>query len=148
MKPSRLLRFEHFGAFNEQARCTGRQVAAIIQLVQDQRPDIVWYAADVQVIGPPLVARRQPEPVRLGDSATTLRAVEAVDQFESGVLAGVPAEIPDPHFRAGGLWTEDDDASDLGDSIVEIRAFDTTCLIIATADNAIANRISTGSARD
>lgn len=63
-----------------------------------------------------------------------IEAAQRVDQFESGVFAGVPSVIAQPVFRAGGLWTEDEEAADLGDAAVEVRAFDTSYWSIATAD--------------
>ncbi|MFO0591156.1 MAG: hypothetical protein U0441_26660 [Polyangiaceae bacterium] len=59
-------------------------------------------------------------------------AVAEVEQFESGVFVGVPGELNDPAFRSGGLWTEDEDAADLGDAVVEVRAFDWTYWSVAT----------------
>ena len=68
--------------------------------------------------------------MRIVDSAGSPQ--RAARQFESGVLSGVPRTVGRPVFRAGGVWTEDEEASDLGDSVVEIRAFDTTFLLAVT----------------
>jgi hypothetical protein len=65
-----------------------------------------------------------------------------VTQFESGVFVGVPSECLNPRFRTGGLWTEDEEDADLCDAFVEVRAFDTTYVSVATNDDAVAARIA------
>ena len=60
-----------------------------------------------------------------------------MDQFVSGVFAGVPRGIETPRFRPGGLWTEDEDTADLYDSVVEVRAFDTCYFLITSNDEAL-----------
>jgi hypothetical protein len=45
-------------------------------------------------------------------------------------------------FRPGGLWTEDEEDADLCDALVEVRAFDTTYVSVATNDDAVADRIA------
>jgi hypothetical protein len=70
-----------------------------------------------------------------------VRIAGAVEQYESGVFTGVPDGAVNPEFRAGGLWTEDEEAADLGDAIVELRAFDTTYVSLATIDEVIANHV-------
>jgi hypothetical protein len=59
----------------------------------------------------------------VGDTQALIRAALNVEQFESGVFVGVRHSLEQPAFRTGGLWTEDEDAADLGDAIVEVRAF-------------------------
>lgn len=66
-----------------------------------------------------------------------------VADAETGVFAGVPSSIAQPAFRAGGLWTEDEEAADLGDAVVELRAFDTSFWSIATAAPELATSIRT-----
>jgi hypothetical protein len=39
------------------------------------------------------------------------------------------------------MWTEDEEVADLGDAIVEIRAFDTTYISISASDPRIAAHV-------
>lgn len=114
--------------FDDSAACLGKQLKALVQVVSQIHPRLIWYAADVQTTGYQIVSRCEPTPMKIGDTATLIKAVAKIDQFESGVIAGIPDNIETPRFRNGGLWTEDneDEAIDLGDALVEIRAFDTS----------------------
>jgi hypothetical protein len=67
--------------------------------------------------------------------------LRGVDQFGSGVLVGVSAECRDPHFRQGGLWTEDDEFADLEDPVVEIRMFDTSYISVASTDESLRTQL-------
>jgi hypothetical protein len=122
--------------------CQGMQIAAVVAAIAAAKRDLTWYAADVEVIGPPFVANRDSTPVRVGDAATVIEIAASLAQFESGVLAGVPVACANPEFRAGGLWTEDDESADLGDAVVEIRAFDTTYILICTNDDRVAEAMT------
>jgi len=85
-----------------------------------------------------------PTPATIGDSADAVGKVAAVDQFESGVFMGVRPSRTPPQFRDGGVWTEDEEMADLGDAIVEVRAFDTTYVSVASTDHAIRRRLARG----
>lgn len=124
------------------AACEGGQLAHVLEAIGDVRPDLSWYIADVQTIGHSPAERREARPEVVGNTSALIRAVATVEQFESGVFAGVPQQIVRPTFRSGGLWTEDDEAADLCDAVVELRAFDSTYLSIATSDTEIARRIT------
>lgn len=115
--------------------CQGQQVALVIRAVAEAVPGLVWYASDVLAPGSPFWTRFQgstPERVGPSDDATSL--AEVVPQFESGVLVGVPEWVTKPRFRSGGVWTEDEDGADLGDGVVEIRAFDTDYILVTASD--------------
>lgn len=140
MRPRDIVRLEP-AAFRSETACLGEQLVALLRSIQELRPDLKWYVADVQTIGPSLVPRREPTPVFIGDAGALVQAVQRVDQFESGVFAGVPSSIDLPAFRPGGLWTEDEEAADLGDAAVELRAFDTSYWSIATAEPNLAKTI-------
>jgi hypothetical protein len=141
MPPKFLIRMGRCVFQNAATMCQGGQIGAIIIAIGNVRPDLTWYVSDVRVIGPSLVKARRPVPEQIGDTATLTKAVNAVAQFESGVFVGVPRRCLTPTFRFGGLWTEDDEAADLADALVEIRAFDTTYVSVATNDAKIADRI-------
>lgn len=133
----------HLGpaAFSEETSCVGRQLAELLRAIEELHPNLKWYAADVQTIGPFPPLRRDPVPTLMGDTEAMIQAVRRVEQFESGVFAGVPRSVDRPEFRSGGLWTEDEDAADLGDAIVEVRAFDTSYWFVATTDTELADGI-------
>lgn len=122
--------------FNAQCACLGGQIAEVAAKVSEFVPDLKWYIADVEYVGLPLF-ERSPTPFVVGDVDAFVRFSMRVDQFTSGVFVGVPAHIAAPQFREGGLWTEDEDASDLGDAVVEIRAFDWSYVSVAFMDNAL-----------
>lgn len=63
-----------------------------------------------------------------------IQSARQVEQFSSGVFVGVPPAIERPTFRDGGLWTEDEEAADLGDAAIELRAFDTSYWSVAAAE--------------
>jgi len=133
MKPTSVLRLDR-EAFGATAACLGWQLGGMLTVIGQTRRNLQWYAADVHAIGPWLFRGRSPEPARIGDHETTVRACEGVSQFASAVFAGVLPELEAPVFRAGGLWTEDEEGADLGDSLVEIRAFDATYWSVESTD--------------
>ncbi len=130
MHPTRVL---HFGAsvFAAQTACLGDQVATVVESIRSLIPDLSWYVADVQCTGTSFTDGA-PTPVYVGDADAMIRAALQVDQFTSGVFVATPADFPQPRFRDGGLWTDDDESADLGDAVVEMRAFDTTHVSVAT----------------
>jgi hypothetical protein len=50
------------------------------------------------------------------------------------VFVGVLPEHTPPRLRDQSIWTDDDDDADLGDATVEVRAFDTTHILVITSD--------------
>lgn len=140
MRPRDIVRLEP-EVFRGTVSCLGEQLVTVLRTIQELRLDLKWYVADVQTVGPFPVPRRQPTPIFIGDTRDLVQAAQRVDQFESGVFAGVPLSIEQPAFRAGGLWTEDEEAADLGDAAVELRAFDTSYWWIATAAPDLAKAI-------
>lgn len=140
MKPSYILRLRA-AEFGSTAACLGEQIAAVVMLVGRLRANLVWYLADVEGVGPAL-AERTSQPTLFGDSFRLATAAAAVSQFQRGVFVGVPKGIASPQFRNGGLWTEDDDDADLGDAVVEIRAFDTTYVLVATIAAEVAEAVT------
>jgi hypothetical protein len=140
MRPGDVVRLPP-AAFGSVMSCLGEQLVVMLQMIQELHPGLEWYIADAHTVGPPPVPRREPTPILVGDTTALIEAAQRVEQFESGVFAGVPGAIAQPAFRAGGLWTEDEEAADLGDAAVEVRAFDTSHWSIATADPNFANMI-------
>lgn len=132
MKPvgSLRLRGEDFSAT---ANCLGWQVAQVISDADRACPGLRWYAADVETSGYQFPFRRSPWPVCIGSAELCIPYILQVDQFDSGVFAGVPSHIDTARFRDGGLWAEDQEQDDLGDALVEIRAFDTAYIVVSSS---------------
>lgn len=125
--------------------CQGRQVALVIRAVAKAVPGLVWYASDVLAPGAPFWTRFQRStPARAGLSDEAAREAEVVPQFESGVFVGVPDRVTDPQFRNGGVWTEDEDDADLGDGVVEIRAFDTDYILVTASSPEVRAHFASG----
>lgn len=132
MKPIYVLHL-YADAFNEHCACLGSQVASVAGKLGESVSNLQWYVSDVEYIGEQSI-KRSPNPIAMGDTTTFVHFAENVEQFTSGVFVAVPSHVTEPRFRQGGLWTEDEDESDIGDAVVEIRAFDYTYIIVAFAD--------------
>jgi hypothetical protein len=141
MKPQHFIHLDKTAFPGANVVCTGVQVAAVIKHIVEVEPGLLWYMADLETIGRQFPPGRTPIPQLIGDAASLLDAVTGVEQFTSGVFVGVPRDLAPPSFRAGGLWTEDKDDADLGDAVLEIRAFDTSYVSVATADRALAQHV-------
>ena len=127
----------HFGSeffSGSVTACQGVHIAEVIRLVGAMQPELRWYVADVRTTGCKLPFESTSFPLYIGDTDALINMTLCVEQFESGVFAAVPHSVAHPCFRNGGLWTEDDDLADLGDAVVEIRAFDTTYVSVASGD--------------
>jgi hypothetical protein len=121
-------------AFGDTTSCLGGQLIVLLRVIDAFYPHLRWYVADVRTTGGSLTSYRQSTPVLTGDTKLLIEAVQNVEQFESGVFAGVPCSIEQPRFRSGGLWTEDEDCADLCDALIEVRAFDTSYWLVAISD--------------
>jgi hypothetical protein len=133
MRPREII---HLGpaAFGDTTACLGQQLIELLRAIEAVQPGLKWYGADVAAVGPSPMPLREPVPSLIGDTEALIQAARLVVQFESGVFVGVPDSLRAPAFRIGGLWTEDEDDADLGDAVVEVRAFDTSYWSIGTAD--------------
>lgn len=143
MTPSWIGRFAAHDFVGSATACEGRQIALVLRAVAEVAPDLVWFGSDVRGPGSSFWSRfRGPYPGRVGLADEAAREAEAVSQFESGVLVGVPASVARPRYRDGGVWTEDADDADLGDGVVEIRAFDTSYVMVATTSAEVRTRLA------
>jgi hypothetical protein len=109
--------------------------------VSELLPTVHWYVADVQLTGSYAKDWESRIPMRIADTAQMLARVAQIDQFESGVFLAVPSEVVTPMFRGRELWTDDEDFAELGDAVIEIRAFDTSYISVSSADAALIQRI-------
>lgn len=114
--------------------CTGEQLAAVINAAAREMHLERWFISDVRPVGSWALGARGPEPVSVSLDAL-LAGLQAISQLESGVFSGLREDPESPRFRDGGVWTEDADSAPLGDTVVEIRAFDTSFIeVIAQED--------------
>lgn len=132
MKPSWTIQLDKVAFGGASAVCTGNQVATVIATIDKIAPRLTWYIADIQAIGQSVLCAKAERSVRVGDASDLIEKAQAVIQFESGVFMGVPATNSNPKFRRGGVWTEDAEDADLEDAVVEVRAFDTTYISVAS----------------
>ncbi len=131
---------QHFDA--SQAACEGHQLAAVVLSIDEAVPGMVWYASDVSSIGAQMPDAKGPHPTLIGTAKDLAAIALRVDQFESGVFAAVPADIALPHFREGGMWTEDDEFEELGESLAEVRTFDTSWIEVWSADEVLLSKLA------
>jgi hypothetical protein len=120
--------------------CLGSQLTQIVTLLNELLGDLTWYVADIDTVGESRYPST-PTPDRVGDSHQLVDLFQKVDQFLRGVFIAVKAEVVDPQLRTD-VDTEDPVSVDLGDAIVEIRAFDTSYFEIITRDDRIADFLS------
>jgi hypothetical protein len=116
--------------------CLGSQLARLVAELKGAMGEVVWYAADIDLVGPAPIPRGR-GPQLLGGSDRLIELAEKVDQLLRGVFLAVPADNAAPHFR-DAIDTEDPVDVELGDARVEIRAFDTTYFEVLTTEPAIA----------
>jgi hypothetical protein len=140
MRPLAISHF-HAADFGDTVSCLGRQLCRVIQTASDLLPAAHWYVADVRLTGARAEDWEPRVPIRIADTAQMLARIAQIQQFESGVFAAVPTEILTPVFRDQELWTDDEDVADLGDAVIEIRAFDTSYISVASADTRLIQRI-------
>jgi hypothetical protein len=141
MKPSGAVRLRLKEFPGSSTVCQGWQLANALAAVVSVAPDLSWYAAHVTSIGQSWNIEAT-HPAKIGQVTDLIEVARAVPQFGGGVFVGVPGGCTAPRFREGGLWTEDAPDADLGDGIVEVRAFDTTFIEVLSADAAILNGVA------
>ena len=121
----------------------GSQLARIVTLASAVLGEVVWYGADVEIVGNSSLASliSSPAPYPVGQSRQLVAFAESVDQFLRGVFLAVKVEKSHPQFRSY-VDTEDPVDADLGDAILEVRAFDTTCFEMLTKDKGVADSLA------
>ena len=126
--------------------CTGWQLAAMFSMAERHFGPVNWYVADSS----PRIdtdSTSSPSFGLIGDTTSAIRAVENVQQFESAVFAAVESGNPSPTFR-DEAYTDDDATAQLGDSLMELRAFDYTFIEAIMKDpESLAKYLQTGFVR-
>lgn len=117
--------------------CLGKQAVQIVSAVAEATPNVTWLAADVETND------HRPVPAgvaTIGDTARMLEYVGSVVQFFSGVFVAVPEALEHPRLRECPE-TEDPRFVDMGDGLVEIRAFDTSYFEVAASTAELLNHL-------
>lgn len=124
----------------ESTSCTGKQLKELLVHVEPWVCLCDWYLLDVRI-------NNYVE--FLGSSGQHLQRISRkildsicaqVDQFLSGVFLAVPSSVSQPKLHLD-TKTEDEPSLDLGDALLEIRAFDTSYFEIYTPLPALAERL-------
>jgi hypothetical protein len=106
--------------------CTGVQLTEILRVLQDQLVDCKWLVADITSNDRRIPSEMVSSKFRLINSTEELMNISiGIDQYLSGIFLAIPKHINELNIRRV-LETEDIPTIDMEDSIVEIRAFDTT----------------------
>ena len=133
------LRARCFGP-NNQLCCSGQQLSNLARLLEKNLGPINWFVSDVRPRSQ-FNLNESPFPIGLGTTDSLVAASSNVVQFESGVFVAVPPTVACPQLRSQ-IHTDDSTNADLGDALVEIRAFDSTFFEVITLKNAISNAIA------
>lgn len=102
--------------------CTGWQLVRLAESVQEHFGDIDWYAADVS----PYLQNGFSKTMsleRIGSTASLIEKTVEVSQFERGVFVAFLSTTTPDNAREEAA-TDDDVDVDLGNAVIEIRAFD------------------------
>ena len=107
--------------------CLGEELAEIVSCIEPYCKEGIWYAAHLDTTsGDNLKIERYTDfhPLKLGTSTELIALAKTIGQFLSGVFLLSPRDQGSE--LQNDLDTEGEYFRDLGDAIVEIRAFDTT----------------------
>ena len=120
--------------------CLGSQLASLINIISGELGEIHWYAADVEANSfTQLPEGRTLELV--GNSQVLIDLALRVNQFNRGVFVCYGSRDSTIYAR-DWIDTEDPCDMDLGNSILEIRAFDVSFFEILTNRKLIALQLS------
>ena len=125
-------------AFGSKVACRGADVATVVQIAAQYRPELTWYIADVDAMAVIDEELRSALPVRVGEATRMIELASGISQFLDGVVLGARATI---RFPAAGVSTSSERAET--DADIEIRAFDTSYLQIDGRDESLLERIAT-----
>jgi hypothetical protein len=116
--------------------CTGSQLVTILRQLSIRLENCNWYMADISVntVLPNLDFQRVNGVLKVGKTEDLVHFAEQVDQFLSGIFLAVPISIIEPIWNRS-FDTEDEPTNNLGDVLIEIRAFDTTYFEIYSSES-------------
>lgn len=106
--------------------CLAAQLVQILEVINASTKGLIWYGADVEVIGdiPFKLGLEEWSPKKIGDTKIFIKGLKQVDQFLSGVFFAFPTDVGD--VLEGRFSTEDEPYRSSKGAILEIRAFDTS----------------------
>lgn len=110
----------------------GSQLQLIVESIANRLGDVDWYAADIDVLNAK-VLQSSTATQRVGRTGALLELLQRGYQFLRGVFIAVDSQIQRPRLRQL-VDTEDPSDTDLGNSLLEIRAFDSTYFEVVTRD--------------
>lgn len=124
----------------ESVSCTGKQMRELLVQVEPWVGSCEWHILDIKTNNSTdlLAYDAQNQQPLSGEALkdTCLR----VDQFMSGIFLAVPHGLSQPKLQLDAV-TEDEPSSDIGDALLEIRAFDTSYFEIYTPLPELAERL-------
>lgn len=124
----------------ESSSCTGKQLKELINQVQPWVRGCVWHILDIKTNNAVDVpASDDGQEVKISTDVLS-DFCSRVDQFLSGILLAVPSDLSRPHLNLDAI-TEDEPSTDIGDALLEIRAFDTSYFEIYTPIPELAEKL-------
>lgn len=118
---------------NNAPPCLGEQLINILKEIQPFTKNLIWYACDIDSTRLSPIKNFQsfiPRKVGSGNINDMVNLCKNVEQFLSGVFLGL--SIDRGNQLNNKYTSEDDEFRDLGEALLEIRAFDTTYYEIYT----------------
>ena len=139
-KPNYLIDVQWEGGVN----CLGEQLIEILDFIElyPAIKDAIWYASDLDSSPIPECIRKFGDfiPKKVGNTRDLITICQHVDQFLSGIFLAFSKDVGDHLNEEFG--TEDKEFRDIGDAVLEIRAFDTTFLEVYTNDYNLVHKIA------
>lgn len=113
--------------------CTGDQLATVLKGLKPLLKDEQWFITDIAANHVFTLARTPTESnvVNIGGIEDLIHFALQIDQFLSGIFLAVPSHLH-PNWNRS-FDTEGEPTNDLGDAILEIRAFDTSYFELHTS---------------
>ncbi len=138
-KPNYLINVRWPGGFN----CLGIQLKEILEFIElyPSMRETTWYAADLDASPIAECIRDFSDifPKKVGSTRDLIVICQNIDQFLSGVFFALNKDMQ--VHSDSTVETEDQLFRDIGNAILEIRAFDTTCFEIYMNDYGLAKKI-------
>jgi hypothetical protein len=124
----------------ESVSCTGKQLRELLDQVEPWVGSCEWYILDIQTNNSIDLPTSDAQNRQTLTGEVLRDACARVDQFMPGIFLAVPHNLSQPKLKLDAV-TEDEPSSDLGDALLEIRAFDTSYFEIYTPSPELAERL-------
>jgi hypothetical protein len=139
-KPNYLVRVQ----WKEECSCLGEQLKEILEFIElyPTMKEVIWYASDLDSSPIPECIRKFGDfiPKKVGNTRDLITICQHVPQFLSGVFLAFSKDVGEQLDE--GFETEADLFRDMGDAVLEIRAFDTSYFEIYSDDISIISGIA------